>query len=331
MKLPSSGARRVLCALRALRGLGLAAMWLSLAGLAHSAAGGSAVRLAGGLSDCVDCPVMVIVPRGTFLMGSEDGEPNRPEGPVHRVRIARDFALSKTEVTVGQFRRFVDASGYSVSPGCRVQERTLGTRGRIEWRDDLSKSWRDPATIGAQREDHPVVCIGRIDALAYAQWLGGLTGQRYRLPSEAEWEYAARAGQPGIYHWGNNADTGCGFANVYDRSSRAVLDFGWGFVDCDDGFPELAPVASLRPNAFGLHDMLGNVWEWTQDCYAENYARTPRDGSAQRPAGECKLWSVRGGGWMTRPSRNRLTFRGRDPNDAHYSYFGFRVARDLAR
>jgi formylglycine-generating enzyme required for sulfatase activity len=293
------------------------------------AAAETAARPGSTLSDCETCPQMIVVPAGRFDMGSADGESGRPETPVHEVRIRRAFALGRTEVTFAQFRRFVEATGYSVAPGCRVQEREPGPRGRIEWKDDPTASWRDPRTLAAPADAHPVVCVGRVDALAYADWLSRITGRRYRLPSEAEWEYAARAGASGIYPWGSNSDLGCPHANLYDRSSRAKLDFGWGFADCDDGFPEAAPVGSLRPNAFGLHDMIGNVWEWTQDCYVETYERTPRDGSAMLPQGECKLWSVRGGGWSTRPSRQRLTFRGRDPNDAKYSYFGFRVARDL--
>jgi formylglycine-generating enzyme required for sulfatase activity len=250
---------------------------------------------------------------------------------MHAVRLRRAFGLGQTEVTVADFRRFVSATGYSVAPGCRVQERAPGARGRIEWRDDPALGWQDPGFIGPLREDQPVVCVGRIDALAYVEWLSAQTGHRYRLPSEAEWEYAARAGATGVYSWGNNPDNACEFANLYDRAARRALDFGWSFADCDDGHAELAPVASLRPNAFGLHDMIGNAWEWTQDCYRDTYEHTPRDGTAEPAAADCKLWSVRGGAWMTRPGRNRLTFRGRDPNDARYSYFGFRVARDLER
>jgi len=279
--------------------------------------------------DCTLCPELVAIPAGEFVMGSDDGEANRSEGPVHVVVIARPFALARTEVTVEQFAAFIAATGYTVEPGCRVQETALGPRRRIEWRDDLAKGWRDPAFATPAGSNVPVVCIGRVDALAYVDWLRGTTGRPYRLPSEAEWEYAARAGSPGIYPWGNNADLGCTHANLYDRKSRALLDFGWGFADCDDGHAELAPVGSLQPNAWGLHDMIGNVWEWTADCYRPTYASTPRNGSAEPAAPDCDRWSVRGGGWMTRPSRQRLTFRGRDPNDARYSYFGFRVARDL--
>lgn len=288
---------------------------------------GSARRL----RDCPDCPELVVVPPGRFDMGSDDGEKNRPEGPVHRVTLRRAFALGRTEVTLAQFRRFVEATGHRVPPGCRVQEAGVGSTGRVEWRDDPAKGWADPGFTEPLHDELPVVCVGHDDAEAYVRWLATTTGKPYRLPSEAEWEYAARADGTGPYPWGANIDNGCAHANLYDRSGRRHLDFGWSFADCDDGFRELAPVGRLLPNAFGLHDMIGNAWEWTADCYREPYDLDFRDGRAVPPAPDCKLWSVRGGGWMTRPSRQRLTFRGRDPKDTHYSYFGFRVARDLAR
>ncbi len=308
------------------------ASWLApVAWAAEGPMAGAASGAPRALRDCLDCPDLVVVPSGRFRMGSTDGEKGRSEGPVHEVRIRRAFALGRTEVTVGQFRRFAEQTDYQVAPGCRVQEAGVGATGRVEWRDDTSKSWRDPGVVEPLRDEHPVVCVGRVDALAYAEWLRRTTGLPYRLPSEAEWEYAARAGSTGLYSWGNNIDLGCTHANVYDRSARKHLDFGWGFADCDDGFKELAPVGRLQANAFGLHDMVGNVWEWNADCYRPTYDEAPPDGSAVPTTADCTLWSVRGGGWMTRPSRQRLAFRGRDPNDARYSYFGFRIARDVVR
>lgn len=281
--------------------------------------------------DCAECPAVVTVPAGRFVMGSDlDGEAGRPEGPTREVRIARPFALGVTEVTVEQFARFVAATGYRVAPGCRIQDAATGSATKVGWRDDPSAGWQAPGFSQPATTDMPVVCVGRVDALAYVQWLSTRTGKAYRLPSEAEWEYAARGGGIGIYAWGNNADLGCAHANLYDRRARNAFDFGWSYADCDDSYVELAPVGRFKPNGFGLHDMLGNVWEWVADCYRLTYDGAPNDGSAVAGDARCEKWSVRGGGWMTRPSRNRLTFRGRDPNDARYSYFGFRVARDLA-
>ncbi len=283
------------------------------------------------LVDCADCSPVVVVPPGLFMMGSDDGEKNRPEGPIHAVRFARPFALGQFEVTLAEFRRFVVATGHVVSAGCRVQAHGLSAdTGRVEWSTDRSAGWLAPAFREPQADDSPVVCVGRIDALAYVAWLGQATGKSYRLPSESEWEYAAAAGTRGAYSWGNNQDLACEYGNLYDRAGHKTNDFGWGYVDCDDGFAELAPVGKFRPNNFGLHDMIGNVWEWTADCYRATYDTSPTDGRPEPAASDCDNWSVRGGGWMTRPSRQRLSFRGRDPNDAHYSYFGFRVARDLS-
>jgi formylglycine-generating enzyme required for sulfatase activity len=283
------------------------------------------------LVDCNDCAPLVVIPRGRFQMGSDDGERSRPEGPVHEVRIRRPFALGRYEVTLREFRRFVDATGHVVSPGCRVQGTDIDPRSqRVEWRDDPQASWTQPRFRQTQSEDMPVVCVGRVDALAYAAWLAQRTQKAYRLPSETEWEYAAGAGTRTAFPWGNNPDRGCEYANLYDRTSRKALDFGWSHVDCEDGYAELAPVGKFAANRFGVHDMIGNVWEWTQDCYQLTYDSAPRDGSAVPASAACQQWSVRGGGWMTRPSRQRHAFRGRDPNDAHYSYFGFRVARDLS-
>jgi len=281
------------------------------------------------LRDCADCPAMVVVPAGRFLMGSDDGEAERPEGPVHEVNLPRAFALARTEVTVGEFRRFVEATGHRVAAGCRVQSSATVKGERVGWEEREAAGWQAPGFLRPIEDALPVVCVGHDDARAYAAWLARSSGRPYRLPSEAEWEYAARAGGRGIYPWGNNADLGCRHANLYDRSGRRALDFGWGFADCDDGHAEVAPVGSFAPNAFGLHDMIGNVWEWTADCHRQTYEGAPADGRAVPGDANCLRWTVRGGGWMTRPSRNRLTFRGRDPAAARYSYFGFRVARDL--
>ncbi len=285
------------------------------------------------LSDCADCGELVVVPVGRFIMGSDtDADNMRPEGPAHAVRIRRAFALGRTEVTVAQFRRFAAATGYQASKGCRVPEKQLGPKGRIEWRDDAESDWQNPGFSKPQSDDEPVVCVGRVDALAYLDWLTSVTGKRYRLPSESEWEYAAHAGTTSAYFWGNNPDNACAYANLYDKTAHSVANFGWSFADCEDGFAEAAPVGHFKPNTFGLHDMIGNVWEWTADCYHEYYdAQVPTDGSAVPGSADCKNWSIRGGGWMTRPGRQRITFRGRDPNNAHDNYFGFRVARDLVR
>jgi formylglycine-generating enzyme required for sulfatase activity len=290
-------------------------------GLLAIVAFGSAPLANEVLRDCPQCPELVIVPAGRFEMGSTDGEAGREEGPVRQVTIAHPFALGRTEITRGQFEQFVSATGWDVADGCRTY---VGG----QWIDDDAANWRDNG-LDATDPDLPVTCVSWRDAQAYVAWLRELSGRPYRLPSEAEWEYAARAGSPAAWPWGNNPDNGCGEANMYDRSGRSVRDFGWAQADCDDGSSGLAPVASYATNAFGVHDMIGNVWEWTADCYREGYVDVPMDGSAYEPA-QCELRSVRGGSWMTRPSRCRASFRGRDPETRRLAYFGFRIARDLS-
>ena len=274
--------------------------------------------------DCDECPEMVVVRGGAFVMGAEGGEEGRPEGPPREVSILLDFAIGRYEITNAQFQAFVSATGYPVSKGCR---------GKFdgEWQINPESYWADLRLGQAPEPDHPVTCVSWLDARAYVDWLAGISGQPYRLPTEAEWEYAARAGAEGRFTWGEGPHQACAYANVYDVSADPVHDFGWQAAQCDDGYPTLAPVGMFKPNAFGLYDAAGNVWEWVEDCYVEPYTpKLPTDGSAIAvPPGECDRRSVRGGSWITRPDRQRLTFRGRDPEDIHYTFFGLRVARSL--
>ncbi len=278
------------------------------------------------LQDCQQCPPLVVIPPGSFQMGAAGGEEGRPEGPVRAVHISKAFALGRHEVTQAQFAAFVSATGHVVAGGCQVWSG--------EWRTPPEADWTNPGYARTPYDDEPVACVSWNDAGAYVRWLSQRTGQRYRLPSEAEWEYAARAGSTADYYWvdsGADADTGaCDYANVYDAAGERGSHFKWAPFTCDDGHAQAAPVGSFKPNAFGLYDMIGNVWEWTADCYEAPYPARPVDGSAVEAAsGTCERRVTRGGSWITRPSRDRVTFRGRDPVDALYSFFGFRVARDL--
>jgi formylglycine-generating enzyme required for sulfatase activity len=275
----------------------------------------------GAFRDCRDCPAMVALPPGAFLMGAEGGEPGRPEGPVRDVRIAYRFALGLYEVTQAEFARFVEATGRAMPGGCQVWDGT-------QWQFPAWADWRDPGYGRPPRADEPVACVNWEDARDYAAWLAKRTGKPYRLPSEAEWEYAARAGTTTPFPWGDAADAPCRAGNVYDVSGAAANGFGWDSFDCDDGHGRVAPVGRFAANAFGLHDVLGNLWEWTADCYVPGYDDVAVDG---RPFGRdgCERYSVRGGSWITRPGRQHVSFRGRDPPQARYSFFGFRVARDL--
>ncbi len=276
------------------------------------------------LRDCRDagCPWLVVVPAGEFMMGSaesEEGHQSR-ESPQHRVRISEPFAVMEAEVTLGAFARFVQETGYKAGEGCFV----FSGKG---WQIDGKRSWRDPGF--EQRPDHPVVCVDWNGATAFAAWLSKRTGQAYRLLTEAEWEYAARAGSTSRYYFGNKSSDLCRYANVADLSAKKVYpDFA--IAECDDGYVHTSPVKHYLPNGFGLYDMHGNALEWTQDCWHDNYQGAPEDGS--------KPWEVdcsndrrvlRGGGWNYLPVNARSAFRVRYTPDIRYNYFGFRLARTL--
>ena len=247
--------------------------------------------------DCPGCPEMVVVPAGTFRMGCVSGSDDcdDDERPVHDVEVA-SFALSKHEVTRGQFAAFVAATGHDTRGGC------VGVR---------TGSWRNQR---GQNDGHPVVCVNWEDAQAYVRWLRVETGEEYRLPSEAEWEYAARAGSTTRYSWGD--DIGRNRANCAGCGSR------W------DG-NETAPAGSFAANAWGLHDMHGNVWEWVEDCWHDSYARAPRDGSAWTRGGNCSRRVLRGGSWFGHPGTLRSANRGRGDSDLRDASVGFRLARTL--
>jgi formylglycine-generating enzyme required for sulfatase activity len=275
------------------------------------------------LSDCDACPEMVIVPPGVFDMGHDGGEPDRYEGPVRSIRIDYAFAVGRFEVTQAEFAAFVAATGHVPDTGCFMWD------GRRAMQAE-SASWRDPGYGRPPGDDWPVACVDWHDAQAYVAWLSDVTGESYRLLTEAEWEYAARGGTTGEFIWGDAGEQACMYANVYDQSAaRARPDAPIPAVSCDDGHALPSPVGSFAANPFGLHDMTGNVWEWVEDCYAMPHPESaPRDGSAQTTDG-CDRRSVRGGSWNTSLDRQRPTFRGRDPAQLNSQVFGFRVARDL--
>ena len=276
--------------------------------------------------DCPDCPEMVVIPAGRFVMGAAPGEEeseklqdsfrNRSQ-PQHGVDVA-SFSAGKFEVTRGQFRAFSEATGRSSTDGCFVW-----TGAKFE--KDLSKDWRNPGY--AQDDPHPVSCVSWDDAKAYTAWLSQKTGKVYRLLAEAEWEYAARAGTTTRRFWGDDGDRSCGYANGADQTTKAQVP-GWNYLiaNCNDRYAYTAPVGSYRANAFGLYDMLGNVWEWTEDCWNENYTNAPTDGSVWT-TGNCSQRVVRGGSWNYFPQYLRAANRIRNTSAFRFSSYGFRVAR----
>ena len=174
-----------------------------------------------------------------------------------------------------------------------------------------------------------MVCVSWNDAQAYVGWLNERTGGGWRLPSEAEWEYAARAGSETLYHFGDNASRLCDYGNVMD-TTKFPNGNQWSEsrVECEDGAAYPTRVGSYRPNALGLHDMHGNVWEWTEDCWNEGYAGAPTDGSAW-DSGDCSRRVFRGGSWNNSPSYLRAAYRFRITTVSHGDTNGFRVARTL--
>ncbi len=302
----------------------LSVLALASAPAATPPAPADGVALAPGsrFSECRDCPEMVVIPAGEFVMGSDGGEEDRYEGPEREMKIARRFAIANNPVTVAQFRTFVDATGYTAATDCIVPRN--GSYEKVPGAD-----WRDPAMGRPPKDDEPVVCIDWNDARAYVDWLAKTTTKPYRMLSEAEWEYVARAGRRTRFPWGEDPAQACAIANLMDASVPAASRVEGSANQCSDGYPALAPVGKFAANAFGVNEMVGNVWTWVQDCYVMPYPKDgPRDGSAYETPG-CERRSVRGASWGTNVTRARPTFRGRDPVDRLSSLFSIRVARDL--
>lgn len=278
--------------------------------------------------DGIGMPEMVVIPPGSFTMGSPASEAGRfdNEGPQHPVTISHAFAMGVYDVTREEYSRFVKATGRAPTKDCRVYDGKTLVR-------LVGKSWVDPNYRQTDRD--PAVCVTWDDAHAYIDWLNRRMGRRsstvgalgksgpYRLPTEAEWEYAARAGTATPFYWGaiiDRSDANYGpdelrFAPVASGADR------WGYT---------SPVGSFRANAFGLFDMAGNVWQFTEDCWSADYARAPADGSA-RTDGQCDERVVRGGSWFKPPAGERSAKRGEGKivDLAGSGEIGFRVVRDL--
>jgi formylglycine-generating enzyme required for sulfatase activity len=257
-------------------------------------------------------PSMVVVPTGSFQMGAPDGEAGRQdaETPQHDVTIAKGFALARTSITVGQFRDFVRASGYQPD-SVKLGGASIYDEGTGAMRDDVNAGWQDDYAGRGADSRLPVVNIYWNDAKAYADWLSQRTGKAYRLPSEAEFEYALRGGTDTRYWWGDGAPTNK-VENLTGGGDRSPSGRRWSnaFAGYRDGYWGPAPVMSFAPNAFGLYDIDGNVSEWVQDCWHDSYLRAPRDGGAWVNPG-CGVHVVRGGSWGSSPDQVRSAYRTR--------------------
>ena len=275
-------------------------------------------------------PRMVVVPHGGFTMGAVDGDDaaDDNERPSRQVRFDRGFALAVHEVTVAEYRRFVEATGYRSRADRRGFSMSYEERsGNFVRRSGVD--WRSGYAGDTAADDMPVLHVSARDAQAYADWLAAETGERYRLPSEAEFEYALRAGGRGVFPWGAG-DPPAGAGNFTGSGDRSPGGRSWSnaFDGYDDGFWGPAPVGRFSANAFGLHDLAGNVSEWVADCWHAGYRRAPRDGVAWVNPG-CRVQVIRGGAWASAPGQTRSSWRAPGPVDTTNARIGFRVARDL--
>lgn len=300
---------------------------------------GVAPVLSTAMRDCPDCPEIIVIPTGEFIMGSDIEEPHRyklpeywaiREQPKHKVSVSRQFALGEYEITRAQFKIFAKESGYSPTLGCW---HFVGT----EWLFDETRSWKD-AKIG-ETDEYPVTCVNWHDANAYLAWLSYKTTKSYRLASEAEWEYVARAGTQTAFWFGDDPKNICHYVNLGDLDTQD--SFGWdktkikydAMTDwkgqpCRDGYSTLAPVRSTSANPWGVYGLLGNANEWVADCWNDDYQNAPATQEARLTAGDCGIRAMRGQGWTAIAAGTRSAFRLKmNATDRRFT-FGFRVARD---
>lgn len=265
--------------------------------------------------DCEVCPEMVNITGGKFTMGSEAKEADKDEAPLRRELQVRPFLMGKYEVSVAEFRTFVKETRRTIADG--KWERPF-----VEWGYE-------------QGPDEPVVYVSYDNVQAYITWLNGKhQGKPYRLPSEAEWEYAARGGTTTERYWGDDANLACAYANVSDRilKSKFPATPESELHQCDDGYIFTAPKnAGYKSNRFGLQHMLGNVAEWVEDCYHDSYRGAPSAATAWNDGAVCASCNrvVRGGSWFDDPGRLRSADRDLYPSGYCTTGLGFRLVQDL--
>jgi len=289
--------------------------------------------------DCTSCPEMTVIPAGSFTIGSPSGEPGRydSEGPQRNVSI-RQFAVGKFDITRAEWAAFVKATNRETIEGCAWSG--FKHKDLKDWESNPRASWHN---LGfPQNDNHPVVCISWSDAQDYVHWLSKQTGGKYRLLTESEWEYAARAGTLTAYPWGSSPSHE--FANYGTDSCCSGLASG------RDQWIYTSPVGSFPPNAFGLYDMHGNVLQFVEDCFSEGYTALPTDGSPYQQEVELKMTGrfsfmngtsscasrmLRGGDWGDPSRMIRSSFRNWAPGPGFtlQNYrsggVGFRVAKTL--
>ncbi len=275
-------------------------------------------------------PSLVVIPAGSFMMGSPTTESGRKhsEGPQHRMTFSRGFALGQYEVSVSEYRDFVDSAGYKTDAE-RDRFSTIYNQlsGRMMRRDNVN--WTMDYEGHKADDNNPVVHVSWNDAQAYVKWLADSTDKPYRLPSEAEFEYALRGGKSTRYWWGSGSPQRV-VENITGEGdiTRGHRNWATSFKGYTDHFWGPAPVGSFEPSPYGLFDIGGNVGEWVTDCWHDTYLRAPLDGSAWVNPG-CKLRVIRGGYWASSPEQTRSAFRLAAKPDSHDARIGFRIARDL--
>ncbi len=257
----------------------------------------------------------VSIKGGCFDMGDTFGGGEKDEKPVHRVCVD-DFYLGKYEVTVGQFRKFIDATGYKTKAekgnGCFVDKGD-------KWEKDPNANWRNPGF--SINDSHPAVCISWNDAVAYAKWMEGKGGKSYRLPTEAEWEYAARDGGKNVKYAGGSGQRS---GNIADESGKRKFPEWKASSGYDDKYVYTAPVGSFQPSALGLYDMDGNAWEWCSDWYGEKYyTNSPKDNPKGPEKGQYRV--LRGGSWTRNEWYGRAGNRGSAAPTIGANDSGFRL------
>lgn len=327
-------------------------LWCGMPVHAQTAAQGSIIQ------DCQNCPPVVVLPAGSFLMGAAAGEdvavtigsgaieqgvaqilqPVSPATPQHRVIIGKAFAMGQREITFSEYAAFVadskyqsdgrDCLLYEVSSDDNIfqQDKFIGAQGV------RNTNWRTPPAWNTGA-NYPVTCISWGDAQAYVSWLSKKTGKKYRLPTEAEWEYAARAGTGGYWYWGNDAAQACIHENVADQTflkRRMRTATATNHFPCDDQAGYNRPVAAYKANPWGLHDMVGNVSELVEDCWHADYQRAPTNGSAWISSGDCRFRVLRGSNGMFHIASSHVSARSGVPAGQYRAQIGgFRVVREL--
>ena len=279
--------------------------------------------------DCDVCSEMIALPSGKYMMGATEAEfsgtdQNRSmyfdETPRHET-VVKSFALAKFDVTKKLFKIFADETGFR-GKGCQI------FNGK-EWVNDANADWENPGFV--QTEQDPVVCVSWSDAQKFIAWINSKTAsrtsQKYRLPTEAEWEYAARAGTVTPMYWGSDHTKQCEFENTRDLSKERVNPVG-PYANCDGGYVGTSPVGSFRSNPWGLFDILGNVHQWVSDCNVIGYAAPPPT-NPEAMAVSCSFRRARGGSWASIPIGVRAASRAGYKINTRESVIGFRLAADL--